>query len=94
VAALHLAAKQRGSAALSTALNSNNLNVLAGLLIPGLFAGLAAPSASGDLAAASYALLTLVVLALAFARRGLSRRAGWIVVAGYGLFVIWLVAIT
>lgn len=94
VAALHLAAKQRGSAALSTALNSNNLNVIAGLLIPGVFVDLAAPSASGDLTAASYALLTLVVLALAFARRGLSRRAGWIVVAGYGLFVIWLVAIT
>jgi cation:H+ antiporter len=94
VAALYLAARQRGSAALSTALNSNNLNVIAGLLIPGAFVGLAAPSAPGTLTAASFALLTLAVLALAFARRGLSRRAGLIVIAGYILFVVWLVAIT
>jgi cation:H+ antiporter len=94
VAALYLAARQRGGAALSTALNSNNLNVIAGLLIPGALVGLASPSAPGDLTAASYALLTLVVLALAFARRGLSRRAGLIAIAGYVLFVVWLVAIT
>jgi Ca2+/Na+ antiporter len=55
---------------------------------------LAAPSAPGTLTAASFALLTLAVLALAFARRGLSRRAGLIVIAGYILFVVWLVAIT
>jgi hypothetical protein len=42
----------------------------------------------------SYAVLTFVVLMLAFWRRGLSRRAGWIVVAGYLLFVTWLVVIT
>jgi cation:H+ antiporter len=94
VAALYLAAKQRGSAAFSTALNSNNLNVVAGLLIPGAVVGLAAPSSSGTLTAVSYAVLTFVVLMLAFWRRGLSRRAGWIVVAGYLLFVTWLVVIT
>jgi len=94
VAALYLASRQRGSAALSTALNSNNLNVVLGLLIPGVVVGLAPHSPAGELTAASYAALTAVVLALAFWRRGLSRRAGGIIVAGYVLFVVWLVVIT
>jgi Ca2+/Na+ antiporter len=49
VAAVHLASKGRGAAALSTALSSNNLNVVFGLLIPGAMIGLAAPSFVGNL---------------------------------------------
>jgi cation:H+ antiporter len=93
VAAVYLALRRRGAAALSTALNSNNLNVVAGLLIPGAVVGLAAPSSAGTLTGASYAVLTVVVLALAFWKRGLGRRAGWLVIAGYAVFVAWLVAI-
>jgi cation:H+ antiporter len=92
VAAVHLAAKGRGAAALSTALTSNNLNVLAGLLIPGALAGLAAPSFAGTLSAAGYLALTAVVLVLAYARRGLTRSAGWTIIALYGAFVAWLLA--
>jgi len=44
VAAVHLARIGRGAAAFSTALNSNNFNVLAGLLIPGVILGLSTPS--------------------------------------------------
>lgn len=40
VAAMHLARLGRGAAAFSTALNSNNINVLIGLLLPGVFLGL------------------------------------------------------
>jgi hypothetical protein len=40
-ARVHLAARGRGAATLSTALNSNNLNVMAGLLLPAAVIGLA-----------------------------------------------------
>jgi cation:H+ antiporter len=94
VAAVHLARKGRGAAALSTALTSNNINVVAGLLIPGALIGLASPSFTGNLTAASYLVLTALVIVLAFAHRGLSRRSGWLIIAGYGAFVIWLFAVT
>jgi cation:H+ antiporter len=94
VAAVHLANKGRGAAALSTCLTSNNLNVVAGLLIPGALIGLAPPSFSGNLTAASYLVLTAVVLVLAFAYRGLSRRSGWVIIGGYLAFVEWLIAVT
>ena len=41
VAAIYLASKGRGAAAFSTALNSNTLNVVAGLVLPATFLGLA-----------------------------------------------------
>lgn len=94
VAAVHLAANGRGAAALSTALMSNNLNVVAGLLIPGAIVGLSRPSFAGNFTALTYLILTAVVLLLAFAHRGLSRRSGWIIISGYAIFVIWLVAAT
>jgi cation:H+ antiporter len=94
VAAVHLARRGRGAAALSTALTSNNLNVVAGLLIPGAFVGLAAPSFTGNLTAASYLVLTVLVLIVAYVYRGLSRRSGWAIVAGYVAFVIWLAVVS
>ncbi len=94
VAAVHLAAQGRGSAAMSTAVNSNNINVVAGLLIPGTILGLARASGADILTAASYLALTLVAVLLAYRRRGLSRRAGWLIVAGYAAFVVALVATT
>jgi cation:H+ antiporter len=94
VAAVHLATTGRGAAAFSTALTSNNLNVVAGLLIPGAVIGLAAPSASGNLTAIFYVVLTALVLVLTFVQCGLRRRAGWIIISGYVIFVVWLVAIS
>ena len=44
VAAVYLAARGRGAATLSTALNSNTLNVVAGLLLPAAILGLGLPS--------------------------------------------------
>jgi cation:H+ antiporter len=90
VAAVYLSVKGRGAAALSTALNSNNLNVVVGLLIPGAFVGLAAPSRPGELTAWSYLVLTVLVLVVAYLSRGLSRRAGWFIIAGYATFVALL----
>jgi cation:H+ antiporter len=92
VAAVHLATKGRGAAALSTALTSNNLNVIAGLLIPGALIGVASPSFTGNLTAISYLVLTAFVLVLSYASHGLSRRSGYIIIAGYVGFVLWLLA--
>jgi cation:H+ antiporter len=90
VAAVHLASKGRGAAALSTALSSNNLNVVVGLLIPGALIGLAAPSFAGNLTATSYLLLTVIVLVLAYMQRGLGRRSGALIVGGYLIFILLL----
>jgi cation:H+ antiporter len=87
VAAVYLAARGRGAAALSTALSSNTLNVLAGLLLPGAVLGLGAPAGQAQLITAWYAGLTLAVLALAWRHRGLTRSTGLAIVAAYAGFV-------
>lgn len=92
VAAVYLARRGRGGAALSTALNSNNLNVVVGLLLPGTLLGLARTSGAGTLTASCYLALSAVAVAVAYARRGLSRRAGALVIAGYLAFVVTLIA--
>jgi cation:H+ antiporter len=94
VAAVHLAARGRGAAALSTAFTSNALNVTAGLLIPTLFVELARPSGQALLVAAWYVGLTYVTLALAYTGRGLRRWAGWVIIAGYAAFVAAVLAVS
>jgi cation:H+ antiporter len=88
VGAVFLAVRGRGSAVLSEAMNSNMLNVVIGLLLPGIFLGLGATSNSGTLVALWYGGLTVLSLAVVFAKRGLSRRDGLVIVAGYVAFVI------
>jgi cation:H+ antiporter len=87
VAALYLSTRGRGAAVLSTALNSNALNVVVGLLIPATIFGLGAPSGDATLAGAWYAGLTIVALALAWGDRALRRGAGGLIVAAYVVFV-------
>src|SRR6266702_4303021 len=91
VAAVYLARRGRGAAVLSIALNSNAINVVAGLLIPASVAGLGPPSGQGTLVAAWYAGLTVFALALAYRGRGLGRAAGTAIIAGYLAFVTALV---
>lgn len=90
VAAVHLAAGGRGSAVLSEALNSNTLNVAVGLLLPAVVVGLAG-GGNGRLVALWYAAATFVSLALAWGGRGLGRRSGLVIVAGYLALVVVLV---
>ena len=92
VAAVYLAARGRGAAALSTALNSNALNVAAGLLLPAAITGLGARSGQDVLVAAWYAGLTMVTLLLAYQGRGLSRLPGTLIIAGYLVSVAALLA--
>lgn len=89
-----VAARGRGAATLSTALNSNTLNVVAGLLLPGALIGLGAPSGQAGLITVWYAALTLAVLALAYRHRGLSRRSGLLIIAAYAVFAVSVVAST
>ena len=67
VAAIYLARRGRGAAALSTALNSNALNVAVGLLLPATIIGLGPRTGPGTLVAARYAGLTILALILASA---------------------------
>jgi hypothetical protein len=87
VTAVYLARRGRGAAVLSTALNSNAINVVVGLLIPASLAGLGPRSGEGTLVAAWYAGLTVLALALAYRGRGLGRASGAVIIAGYLAFV-------
>lgn len=87
VAAVYLAARGRGAAVLSTALNSNALNVAAGLLLPGALLGLGPRDGADTLVAAWYTGLTLIALFLAFRGHGLTRPPGALIIVGYLVFV-------
>ena len=91
VSAVYLARRGRGAAVLSTALNSNAINVVAGLLIPASLAGLGPGSGQDTLVAAWYTGLTVLALALAYRGRGLGRASGTAITAGYLAFVTALV---
>jgi len=87
VAAVYLAARGRGAATLSIALNSNTLNVALGLLLPAVVIGLGRPSGQTTLITAWYVGLTAVVLAYAWRDRGVRRATGILVIAAYAIFV-------
>jgi Ca2+/Na+ antiporter len=91
VAAVYLAGRGRGAATLSTALNSNTINVVAGLLLPAAFLGLGRPSAQAELVTWWYAGLSAVILGLAYRHRGVTRRAGILVLAAYAAFTVSVV---
>jgi cation:H+ antiporter len=94
VAAVYLAARGRGAAMLSTTLNSNALNVTAGLLVPAAIIGLGAPSGQADLIAVWYLVLTLIALAFAYRYSGMARTTGAFIIGAYLVFVgsLWIVA--
>ncbi len=87
VAGVYLAVRGRGPAVLSTALNSNAINIIAGLLLPTSFVGVASPSAQTTFVAASAFAITCLALIFAYSRRGLARAEGYAIVAAYVLFV-------
>ena len=87
VTAVYLAVRGRGAAVLSTALNSNAINVTAGLLVPASLTGLGALSGQDLLVAGWYAGLTVLALAFAYRDRGLGRMPGAVIIAGYLAFV-------
>ncbi len=93
LAALRLAQHNRGSAVVSEALNSNTLNVLAGICIPALMFGVGTISNPALFAIWWLLGMTGLVVWLAYRRRGLSRSDGKLVIMLYALFaavvVLW-----
>ena len=86
VAAVYLATRGRGTATLSTAMNSNALNVAAGLLLPATIVGLGASSGPAVLVAAWYLGLTAFALGCAYVGRGLRRWHGTLIICAYLAF--------
>lgn len=89
VAAVYLARAGRGAAMLSEAMNSNTMNVLGGLLLPALAGapGLHDLGAGTTLTAGCYLAFTLLALGSAFARSGMGRPVGGLLVVLYGGFL-------
>lgn len=90
VAAVYLASRGRGAATLSTALNSNAINVVAGLLLPAAVVGLGARSGPTELVAWWYAGLTIAILLATYRHSGLGRRAGLAILSAYAVFAVAL----
>jgi len=89
--ALHFARTDRGTALFSSAMNSNSINLLGGLIIPALFIGLGA--ARGSLAYFTWLIeLTLLAVLAPLPRSRLSRVAGGVIIAIYVVFVALRVA--
>jgi cation:H+ antiporter len=87
VAGVYLARRGRGAATLSTAMNSNALNVIVGLMLPGMIVGLGEPSTSGTLVALWYLGLTALALGCAYVGGGLLRAEGVLIIGAYLAFV-------
>jgi hypothetical protein len=83
VAAVYLARRDRGAATLSTAMNSNALNVTVGLLLPATVVGLATSSGPATLAAAWYLGVTALALVSAYLAHGLRRAHGALILCAY-----------
>ena len=67
-------------------MNSNALNVAAGLLLPGVIVGLGASSTAVDAIAAWYLGLTVFALACAYSASGLRRGHGVLIICAYLAF--------
>ena len=91
VAALYLARRGRGTAVLSEAMNSNALNVLAGLFLPAVVVGVTTTGTSSIFVAGWYGAMTLAVLVLVFLFSCLERRAGYLIVLSYVAFAVFVV---
>jgi hypothetical protein len=93
VAAVYLARRGRGAAMLSTALNSNALNIAFGLLVPATLVGLGVTTRSEVFVTFWYFGLSAVVLVLAYHEHGLRRLSGIVILVAYSLFVVTLVVV-
>jgi cation:H+ antiporter len=90
-AAVRLAQRREGATLVSEALNSNTLNLVAGLGIPAIVLG--AGSVTGGAGPASFAWLlglTAAALALTILQRGLTRAGSLALIAGYAAFLAFL----
>jgi cation:H+ antiporter len=92
--AVRLARAGRGDAVVTETLASNTLNLIGGIVVPALFVGIAARSGDLELDLAWLAGLTAIALVALVPGRGLGRRTGMLLVAGYIAFVALQLAIS
>jgi len=92
VAGVYLALRGRGAAVLSTALNSNSINVIVGLLVATTILGAGSPSSETTYVAAAALALTCIALLLCHWARGVTRTIGWLIIAAYAVYVAVLLA--
>lgn len=90
IAAVYLARRGRGAAVLSTALNSNTLNITVALLLPATLLGLTQFPDSPLFGAACCTILTAPALVVAYKGRGLGRVAGIGIIATYLVYAAML----
>ncbi len=86
VAAVKLATDGLGAAVISESLNSNSLNIIAGIVLPALVIGFAAPESSVIYAAVWLFFMKAVTLWVAGRENGLSRTGGAVIIVMYLMF--------
>lgn len=86
-AAVRLALQGRGAATVSETLNSNTINLLAGVALPALLLGVSGPSGEVTLEVFWLLGMTLLALGLLPRPRGLTRAGGGVLIVLYLLFV-------
>lgn len=87
-AAARLALAGRGAAVVSEAMNSNTINLLAGIALPALLVTSASTEGQNVLNIGWLLGMTAVSLLLLSRPRGLSRVGGWTLIALYLMFVV------
>ncbi len=97
ISSIIVAKQGRGEMAVANAVGSNIFDILIGLGLPWLIAIVALGQTvhidTGNIMGSTIALLSTVVLLFMFLSTGriLSRKEGWVLLAAYGVFVIWVV---
>jgi len=86
VAAVKLATDGLGAAVVSESLNSNSLNIIAGIALPAMLIGFVSPDPGVIYAAIWLLLMKLVTLFAASREQGLSRTSGALIILMYLLF--------
>jgi cation:H+ antiporter len=85
---LRLGLAGRGAALVAEAFNSNTINLVAGVAIPGLFVTLTTHSASARVDLALLVVMTALTLVLLGSARGMRRLGGSALAGAYLLFVV------
>jgi cation:H+ antiporter len=85
--AVRLGLQGRGSALTSETMNSNSINLAAGVAVPALFVGVGALTGLVAFDLAGLIVMTVIALALLGRKNGMTRPGGYVLVALYAAFV-------
>ncbi len=91
LASVRLALRGRGSAVVSESFNSNTVNLLVGVTVPALLAGVAVPTGTVELSVWWLVAITALTVVFTGYRGGLRRGEGAVVMALYLVFAVVVV---